>query len=374
MTSCFTGVRGVVMGVVVMASIVTACFPRLKQHLNFIQDDKVRKFPCPDDDEISPCTCTYNITIDLRCSNLTSEEELASAFQASFPINRVNSFVLEYSNISVLSDDVFGDLAFGSVRLDSNNLTTVGSDVFKNSYNFMEEFYMYEEDSDVMYDWPLGNIESFIKMKTIDVSGPYDTVSVLTSKTLTSATLSLYYLTSLAEDMFSGAPNLVNIGLTNTPLKTIPGNIFLALKYLENVEISDANIETLAESSFAFDAENLTYVGLSGNNIKTISVGAFSGIYEEVQVNLSNNLLTTVDKDVYYPVIEELTDGFFDLSDNPLSCGCDLFWLASLPEEERNRTRGVVSSCNIGTNIDLDTLIDFLKYQCSVTTVTPLED
>ncbi|KAK8732460.1 hypothetical protein OTU49_007110, partial [Cherax quadricarinatus] len=362
------GVRAGVGCVLVLATSVTAFLPApLPGQYN--EDAFWRNFPCPEDAAIAPCICSFSDNFTLTCSDLDSKEQLAEIFKATFPINRFDYFVLENSNIGQLQKGVFGDIAFSAVMLDSNNLTLIDEEVFATSYNFLKQLYIYEDNMGDELDFPIKDINQFTKLEEIDISGPYKTIISLTLPELTSARLSLDFMSTLPATTFTGAPNLITLTLESSPIINIEPDTFKSLTHLESLEILYADLSNLVESSFAFNSENLTYVYLSENNIQTIEVGALAGIHGEAELDLSSNRLEELQEGVFIPVVKELTSGHINLAENPLLCGCDLLWIASLSDEEKQRLQGVAKSCNINTeDYDMDTLLDFLVYQCSTHT------
>ncbi|XP_071540610.1 uncharacterized protein [Panulirus ornatus] len=368
MFSMYSGVRVAVICVLVTAISTTA--GAFEAHLppQHLQHNEVGKggFPCPADADIFPCTCEFDSAgnLDLTCVNITTND-LSRVFMAEFPFNRFNKFTLQNSTIPVLENGVFGSVTFKSVLLESNNMTTIEALALENSYGVLEHFIMHEEPADTPYTWPLPDIANFIHLKEIDISGPYAAMEPLESSTLTDVILSLYELTSLPPNPFSGAVGIKTLILQETKLENIEPRTFELLTALKKLEISDAHLKELTESSMAFTSGSLAFVNLSKNDISNVMKDAFSGLPKSAVVDLSDNMLLELKRDAFSSLLTSLTAGYIDVGRNPLLCGCDLVWLLYLNEEQRDRLHGLDSSCDIEGNFNFDDLLDFLEYQCS---------
>ncbi|KAG7159411.1 oplophorus-luciferin 2-monooxygenase non-catalytic subunit-like [Homarus americanus] len=367
--------KGVRAGVlcVVMVTIAAAFHPPAVPPHSLHHEDGIGDFPCPEDTEIEPCTCTFDgVTFDLTCKNLESEDVLKHVFTAHFPFTLFTSFTLIDSNITTLAPDMFSPIIFQSVRFERNGLK--GEQVLEalsSSQTALENFTLIEEvDSEEENSpWPLDGIDKFTKLQKLEVIGPYSAGSL--SSTLTSVTLNIEGLTTLPSDAFTVATNLITITLQNSSLESIEANTFKLLTHLETVDLSNCKLQKLTTDSLAFDA-NLTLVDLSNNIIDTVESGAIKGIQGNTSVKIDNNLLEELPQDPFSTVITELTDeGHVDVNNNPLLCGCDLAWIVTLTDEQRTRLEGLNTSCDIPDDIEFQKLLDFLKYQCGITDPPP---
>ncbi|KAG7159410.1 Oplophorus-luciferin 2-monooxygenase non-catalytic subunit-like 2 [Homarus americanus] len=136
------------------------------------------------------------------------------------------------------------------------------------------------------------------------------------------------------------------------------------LSSLKTLTIYETGVDTLNKSSMAFSSTVLTLIDLHHNKIQTIEEGAFQDVSGEVNITLNNNQLQLLNEDPFSELLTNTT-GIIDVSDNPLECGCDLYWTVTITEEMFDHLHGLLSSCNFEGNYSLHTLIKFLEYQCT---------
>ena len=94
-------------------------------------------FPCPEAADISPCICvasaartTVEVNLELDCSAVTSEQELADVFKQSFPVTEFNKFSINWNwNITKL-EDIFNNVTFQEIYLDTLPNLVVITDYF----------------------------------------------------------------------------------------------------------------------------------------------------------------------------------------------------------------------------------------------------
>nr|XP_045601375.1 oplophorus-luciferin 2-monooxygenase non-catalytic subunit-like [Procambarus clarkii] len=344
---------------VAMVVVLVAAYPDYN-------GEKGRAFPCPNDDDIDPCTCTYDGTtfsLNLTCDGLTGEDQLDQIFSSAFPVKAFTMLTLTNSNISTLTENVFHTISFEVIMLINNQLETVDSKALSSSYSTLQSFFLTQIGGETLSLTINDDLQQFKILTTIYISGPYDNVPTLTSATLTTAILNVHELTDLPPETFTAATALETIIMEDTKIETILEGTFSSLKSLKSLTLTGANINTLTASSMAFSS-NLTLLDLHLNNINSIDKAAFQGISGDVNIMLNKNSLVELTEQPFLELLMNTT-GSIDVSDNPLTCGCDLRWLVSNKDLDWARLVGLNSACDIDGTYDKDTLLDFLEYQCS---------
>nr|XP_045601376.1 oplophorus-luciferin 2-monooxygenase non-catalytic subunit-like [Procambarus clarkii] len=356
-----------VRGLVCVLMMVAICPPRPALLHTLHQEESAPSFPCPESTAIHPCLCLYDSpsgTLNLTCSNLASYEQLDNIFAADFPFTKFNWFQLQNSNVTSLKKGLFRDVYFSRMVLIFNNITLIEEGTLETMYNSLEYFHI-SEIYDGDYQWPLPDLAKFTSLIEIGINGPYETLPVLESSSLTSVFLGMRKLVSLPDNLFTSTPNLQFITFQETNVNSIQGNTFKLLSSLKKIEITRSGLASLTEASLAFGSPDMEYINIISNPIETIEAGAFQGLSGSVTVNVSHNLLEQLTENVFSELLKNTTETI-DVSNNPLLCGCDLYWLINITDADLNRLKGLLPSCAIENGVyDRDTLVDFMKYQCS---------
>ncbi|XP_042238786.1 leucine-rich repeat-containing G-protein coupled receptor 4-like [Homarus americanus] len=345
MTSLCTGVRAGVLCVVMMVTTAAAFHPPARLPHDLHHGNTRSEFPCPEIEDIKPCKCNYtgqNMT--LSCIALSDAAQLDQVFSATFPIPLFSKFTLMASNIPILKKDTFKKVSFREVQMFSNKMKTVEAEAFAASYSTLKKF-MFNEDGLVNQSWPLPDLKNFSEITDIYVGGLCKEIPPLESSSLTSAAFYMDNLTKLASNTFAKTPNLENIILHGKELTDIEPNAFQQLSSLKTLTIYETGVDTLNKSSMAFSSTVLTLIDLHHNKIQTIEEGAFQDVSGEVNITLNNNQLQLLNEDPFSELLTNTT-GIIDVSDNPLECGCDLYWTVTITEEMFDHLHGLLSSCN----------------------------
>ncbi|KXJ78511.1 hypothetical protein RP20_CCG004335 [Aedes albopictus] len=158
-------------------------------------------------------------------------------------------------------------------------------------------------------------------------------------------------LVNITVDTFRGLENIRSIDLSDNHLLKVPTVQLSILKRLEDLVIGQNDFEVIPEGAF-FGLNNLKTIDVSGAlnlkriqagafsanpNLESITIasnkelqeldeGAFSGLPHIKKVILRDNKITTFREELL--PWKHLTE--FDVSENPLSCDCQMLWLRNL--------------------------------------------
>ncbi|XP_058461563.1 chondroadherin-like [Malaya genurostris] len=173
-------------------------------------------------------------------------------------------------------------------------------------------------------------------------------------------------LVNLTMDTFRGLENIRSLDLSDNHLLKVPTVQLSALKRLEELAIGQNDFESIPEGAF-FGLTNLKSIDISGAlNLKQIQSGAFSSNPNLESVTIaSNKELLEIDEGAFsgLPHIRKvilrdnkiatfreellpwkhLTD--FDLSENPLTCDCQMLWLRNLLHRKNIETEEAQIVC-----------------------------
>ncbi|CAL4243848.1 unnamed protein product [Meganyctiphanes norvegica] len=260
--------------------------------------------PCPDDEDIAPCVCTYDTgdnAMNLTCSAVESEEQLKQIFKANFPFKNFNQFNLrDNNNIKVLEAGVFNGISFEIIDISFNhNLEVIESQALDSCYETATQIYLHDNK---ITSFPFDELSQFSKLRDFDISD--NSLSVIPADAFHGLTaLEVLDIGSNNADIvgtFQDLPNLVNIWLENNAITTIPAQF----------------IKT--------GSSHLSYIYLSDNNIVSVEPDAFD-IVDGLHIYMRDNSLSTLDEATWRPYLE--AGGTLRATYNPLVCGCDIAWL-----------------------------------------------
>ncbi|XP_055535395.1 chondroadherin-like [Wyeomyia smithii] len=173
-------------------------------------------------------------------------------------------------------------------------------------------------------------------------------------------------LVNITSDTFRGLDNIRVLDLSDNHLLKVPTVPLSILKRLEELTIGQNDFESIAEGAF-FGLSNLKSVDISGAlNLKRIQSGAFSsnpnlekitiasnkelqdiddgsfsGLPHIKKVILRDNKITTFREELL--PWKHLSD--FDLSENPLTCDCQVLWLRNLLHRKNIETEEAQIVC-----------------------------
>ena len=153
-------------------------------------------------------------------------------------------------------------------------------------------------------------------------------------------------LNSVDENAFSGknlAVYLETLDLSNNNLKRLDIKTLSNLKRLEKLYLANNRIQ-LSEHNFKYN-QDLNTIDLSNNDIQYIQSNVFSNVNEIKKLDLSSNSIKTINSCQFKnlqtnPIASKYSPATIDLSNNPIDCNCDLFYLS------RHLNYKISANCN----------------------------
>ncbi|KAK4292487.1 hypothetical protein Pmani_034747 [Petrolisthes manimaculis] len=321
---------------------------------------------CPFASEIYPCQCTWAVDLsepDLYCPHIESLEQLQNIFlTAFFPTKWFWRIRVSGAPLGDLPEDLFNDVHFDEIRLNSCNITSVHPDAFRASKPYLDTLELY---SNLLTDetFPWWSLSEYPKLWRVHLHhNPFSTFPTLNTSALEDINFWETPITTFTRDQLKGAPNL-RILEVNPNLESFPADAYLDLGYLEELDLSNNPNLLGGQLSFGqvtLNSPNFKYLYLSNNAISNIEVDAITGVTStRLKLFLEDNLLTTVNEDVFKPLMDRMLDGWgeLDVEGNPLVCDCDMYWLLNNATFLANVRTG---SCNDGQylhDVDISTWV-----------------
>ncbi|XP_069956362.1 oplophorus-luciferin 2-monooxygenase non-catalytic subunit-like isoform X2 [Cherax quadricarinatus] len=255
--------------------------------------EEVRNLPCPDDAVTFPCECTVNsesdFSPDLDCSEVESEEELATILSYPFPFrNFRNLTIVGNQNLTTLRRGVLGNTTFKEFYITGGALQEVETGALSSSYNTATVM-NFEGNRLVVFPW--GELSAFTGLLELNLnSNKISSFPALISDTLQ------------------------RLDLSNNPLGLIPGTGFKATPDIETVLLDNVNMYEIIPGTFTGHRQ-LRVVSMNSNQLREVPADAihFTAGFDLTYVRLSDNVITKVAVDAFI--------------DNPLLCGCDIAWI-----------------------------------------------
>nr|XP_045605179.1 oplophorus-luciferin 2-monooxygenase non-catalytic subunit-like [Procambarus clarkii] len=285
--------------------------------------------PCPNDADLSPCSCTVhdedNFVIDLDCSEVESEEQLATIMRSPFPFVHFRNLTIDSNpNVVVLRRGVLANITFQEFYITGGALTEVETGALSGSSS--TAISMHFEGNDIAV-FPWGELSLFTALVDLDVSdNSISTFPALISDSLKYLDLSNNSLGLVPSIAFRETPLLEEIYLNGVNMLEILPGTFSGLHYLRIVSVNSNEVSSVPEGAIQFTTvSRFTEVHLSDNNIRNVAANAITGVTNGGDLFLDSNELEELKEEVWKPLLE--LGARLHLQDNPLTCGCDIAWI-----------------------------------------------
>ncbi|XP_042223045.1 uncharacterized protein LOC121867251 [Homarus americanus] len=317
------------------------------------QDD-VKAWPCPNPEELVPCTCYADEDLNLfvDCQDLPNLETLQDVFDEKFPFKkffRLQVSNSEFSNGS-LTKEVFNGFSFREVIMYDNNLISVEPTAFEDSYAELSFF----EFSDDMETFPLpGDMSDFTELHEVVMSVNCSSIPDLVSPNVISLSVRCWNEAELKSTTLSFT-NLMTLHLHDSSLTTIDPDSFQNSPKLLTVTLNRNNLDAIVELNFV----NLLELDLSDSCLEDMP--HILGMQENGVVRISyNDELKKMNENNTL----ELINGNVTIEAEGVSLGCDcnLRWLLGKNDAEMylNNVVKVGTDCPQSTNYTRNILNQF---------------
>ena len=264
-----------------------------------------------------------------------------------------DEFILNNTEISQLTDDLFGDrIKFKSIKLiDCLSLRRIAANTFRKSGSFIEQFIVQGESSlgeDQYASDLFDSLNSMVNVEKIWLNRNR-----------------LRSIPTVAFGKKSGFVKLKELNFNkfsskNGYIKSVGNFAFYYLNQLQYVYLSHQRINYLPANAFDFEqtSNQTLYIYLGNNKLNNTSFekGIFLNSKRPIHLELYwNPELTYLDEDVFAPFLQLNPLNRISLQDNPLVCDCNSYWIIRDRHKFVNQILNVM--CKIGPkqtfNIDL---------------------
>ncbi|XP_045608677.2 oplophorus-luciferin 2-monooxygenase non-catalytic subunit [Procambarus clarkii] len=327
--------------------------------VNPVQDSnpQPREWPCPDETDFLPCTCTSNQNTDLKidCSAVTSNIELTRAFSVIFPFTdfvelRIvqDPYDPDY-NLNALDPFVFAGLSFKAVIIQGTKLSEVQDSVFEDSQHFLTYLNLAKNE---LYSFPFDTLELYTKLSSLVLDdNNLPELPDLFSPTLLSLSINGNVNLYFSSDVFKNAPRLQTISLARNNLDTLPPHVFHPLDNITIINLEGNGLTFLEEATFDSPRDTVTQIILDNNMIDSIDNTSVQGLTPDALVSLVGNDVSELNETNWRVLFDQVPSGTIDLSENPLVCGCDMDWLFLAPYDTYRGVLTNTTTCTDGSQV-----------------------
>lgn len=243
-----------------------------------------KAFPCPDDINIFPCTCTVGTSgePDLDCSAVQSNLELENAFQATFPYSEFNNLIIQpasgHPGLTDIKSYVFGEVSFKHVTITNTYIRTIEEEAFTPSHDTL---IILDVSNNEIDSFPYESIVSYIHLRILNLSNNrLSSLPNLESPSLLSLDLSQNVGLTLTEGTFTGLVELEALYLNRMDIASPPPNLFSTLTYIKILDLSYNNLAGILEQGVVrVPLDSLEELMLNDNDLTQIHSSAITGRY-----------------------------------------------------------------------------------------------
>ncbi|XP_055593424.1 insulin-like growth factor-binding protein complex acid labile subunit [Uranotaenia lowii] len=226
--------------------------------------------------------------------------------------------------------------------LDDNAIKTIPT-LSLTPLKTLAELYM---GTNSLYKIQPGAFEGLQSLKRLDIHGSM-LVNITTEtfrglENIRSLDLSDNHLLKVPTVQLSGLKRLEELTIGQNDFETIPEGAFFGLTNLKNIDISGSlNLKHVQSGAFSANP-NLEAITIASNKeLQEIDEGAFAGLPHIKKVILRDNKITTFREELL--PWKHLSD--FDVSENPLTCDCQMLWLRNLLHRKNIETEEAQIVC-----------------------------
>lgn len=284
-----------------------------------------RALPCPIPEDILPCTCSEDVdgAIDMDCSHVESEEQLARVFTATIPFPNFRRLVIsQNTHLKSLQRGALGRTSFREIYVMGSVLQEVQEGALNNSHATLTDIRIYSNN---LADFPFQELPLFTSLLRLDLNhNDLAYFPVLQSDVLSYVDLGYNHISDLPSEAFRNVSQVAEVHLTGNRIQEIHTGTFAGYAKLAFVSLGDNQLFFVYPGAIQLTSLQHNTVHLHNNLISSLEVNAIAGVVEGF-VSLHNNSITTLDEESLRPLLEEHVE--VDLSANPLTCGCDVAWI-----------------------------------------------
>ncbi|XP_063605712.1 oplophorus-luciferin 2-monooxygenase non-catalytic subunit-like [Penaeus indicus] len=286
---------------------------------------ELRSLPCPDPQDISPCVCTVDLqhSMDIDCSQVESEDQLAQAFSSYIPFPHFHAlYISGNQHLKILRNGDLGPASFERIYITGGVLEEVQDEALSQSYPTAShiDFQANNVSTFPFHELPLFTSLVYLQLR----SNSFESFPVLNSDTLQEIVLNGNLFGEIPLDGFRGVKNLYHISVSGNDVEILRPGTFTNLPHLRYLSLENNQITDIPAGTIEFSGGGGSSLLLQNNNIKSIATGSITGI-NTGHIYLTKNSLVVLEEGVFRPFLDG--GATLNVDENPLGCGCDLAWL-----------------------------------------------
>lgn len=249
-----------------------------------------RDWPCPLAGEIDPCICEADtdLNLNLNCSGVIDDAELARVFSALFPFDDFQSFTIIQNrgdathNIRNLESGVFGDITFEYVNIMGTKIQTISENVFLKSHDRLKHLAL---SGNLISEFPFETLSSFLKLETFAIDdNMISLLPNLESDSLISFSINENVNLKFDIDVFTKVPNLQSISMKSISLLSLSPGMFTSQMTLTTLRLDNNLLTELKENAIDPLNSRLKELSFAGNRINEVTHDAIHGKYSTITI------------------------------------------------------------------------------------------
>lgn len=209
--------------------------------------------PCPNPQDILPCVCSGEdqYSMDMDCSQVENEDQLARVFSANFPLTQFRQLnIKSNTNLKIIRKGDLGVVSFQQIQFTDGVLEEVQEEALSHSYSSLTYIHIYQNE---LSKFPFSELSLFTSLAYLNLFGnKFDQFPVMESNSLTEIELAVNLISEIPVGGFRNLPNIEAIDIHGNHIKYIyPGEIILYVPMLliANIERLNKFIATILTRS-----------------------------------------------------------------------------------------------------------------------------
>ncbi|ROT68494.1 Oplophorus-luciferin 2-monooxygenase non-catalytic subunit [Penaeus vannamei] len=191
------------------------------------KDADLRRLPCPDPHDISPCVCTADEqhNMDIDCSQVESEDQLARVFSSTIPFPHFHALYIDGNQrLKVLRRGDLGPASFELIHITGGVLEEVQEEALSQSYPTLSHIYIQENN---VSRFPFAELPLFTSLVFLQMhTNSLESFPGLDSDTLQQVVLSDNPFGEIPLDGFQRVKNLYSISVSANDVEILlPGKV-----------------------------------------------------------------------------------------------------------------------------------------------------
>lgn len=266
---------------------------------------------CPNAASLTPCTCDH---YGINCMRAQSTAQLRTVFRSGNATTREhNELWIQKTPITSFPRDVLGNFKFEEVHVELNaNMSSFTLDALMNFDRLLTVLSVF---GNALRTFEFNKLQRFPFLVTLNIGKNQ--------------------LSRIPANAFRN-PRLEKLALMENPITSIGPGAFLALSSLKELHLGGTRLLTLGPRSLSIQRGHPELrIHLQNGRITAIHHSAFD-FSAPLVLNLSHNNLTTLEQNVFEPLIGRMYNNaqrlnilpLVSVEGNPLTChGCSYEWL-----------------------------------------------